>query len=614
VRPLLAVAVTDAHLEQVFAAWHAALLQGDAKAAEQAQAALLTAQQEADVREAGGLASSFLRAAAGRREAGDPLQAVALARAAVTLAPELPSAHVGLARALLAADPADPVRPLGALRDAARATLRSPAASRALEANAGATLLLALVATACLLAAVLFARRARLFLHELHHLFPRGTSRALSALAGLLLLSLPLALRLGALSGVLVLLLAVSLALSQAERAVASALLVLAGAVPLAAGALVERTAFTGTPAERVLVLEEGGVGAEAVAARLEARRQEGGASYTELHALGRFYARRGRYEPAARVLQAAAEQREPDARLLNNTGNVLFATGNLEGAVELYQRAIQKDPALAAPHFNLAELRARRAEPMEQGLAIEEKSRADEARFKALELDPALAARPAAEPQRELVNRVLVHSPLPREEVEQLAQAPGAGGAVASQLALALAGTPEPLGALGLGLLGALLLALTGPLARRLRAARACERCGAPACRRCDPEVGAGSATCPACLYVFGRKGDVPPQVRARKQLEVERHRARAQRAASTLALLVSGAGHLYTGRPVRGALYAFTFLSALGGVLLHRGLVRLPHADGGGAPLVLAPLAALLLLVHLLSIRGQLRGRPHV
>jgi hypothetical protein len=43
--------------------------------------------------------------------------------------------------------------------------------------------------------------------------------------------------------------------------------------------------------------------------------------------------------------------------------------------------------------------------------------------------------------------------------------------------------------------------------------------------CRRCDPELGIGSVLCTQCLNVFSRKGLVPPQLKARKQAQVDRY-----------------------------------------------------------------------------------------
>jgi hypothetical protein len=110
--------------------------------------------------------------------------------------------------------------------------------------------------------------------------------------------------------------------------------------------------------------------------------------------------------------------------------------------------------------------------------------------------------------------------------------------------------------------------------------------------------------------VNVFARKGLVPQQLRTRKQAQVDRHQAWASRLSYALGAVLSGAGHVASGVPVRGAVYAFFFLFALGAVLLHQGLVRAPYGD---APLYLklVPAVLLLLCVHLLSLRGLRRLR---
>jgi hypothetical protein len=70
-------------------------------------------------------------------------------------------------------------------------------------------------------------------------------------------------------------------------------------------------------------------------------------------------------------------------------------------------------------------------------------------------------------------------------------------------------------------------------------------------------------------------------------------------------LGALVSGAGHVFSGLPIRGALYSFLFLLALSSVVLRDGVLRAPY---GEAPLYLklAPAVLLILPLYLLSLRG--------
>ncbi|MFP2903084.1 hypothetical protein ACLEQD_43460, partial [Corallococcus sp. 4LFB] len=153
-----------------------------------------------------------------------------------------------------------------------------------------------------------------------------------------------------------------------------------------------------------------------------------------------------------------------------------------------------------------------------------------------------------------------------------------------------------------------AALVAALGEASWRMKASRGCERCGRAVCQRCDKDLGVASAMCGQCVNVYARKSQVPKELRSRKQGEVERHQAWTKRVTYALGGLVSGAGHVGAGLPVRGALYAFVFSFALAALVLHRGLVRTPYGD---APvyLKLVPAGTVLFFVYLLTLRGLRR-----
>jgi hypothetical protein len=143
------------------------------------------------------------------------------------------------------------------------------------------------------------------------------------------------------------------------------------------------------------------------------------------------------------------------------------------------------------------------------------------------------------------------------------------------------------------------------GFLRARLKASKVCEKCGRAVCRRCDPELGIGSNMCTQCVNVFARKGQVPPQMRTRKEQQVIRYQSWMDRAALALSALVSGAGHVFAGLPLRGALYAFLFLFGVGAVVFHGGVLRVPYGEVPGW-LKLTFAGLLLLPVYTLTLRG--------
>jgi tetratricopeptide (TPR) repeat protein len=77
--------------------------------------------------------------------------------------------------------------------------------------------------------------------------------------------------------------------------------------------------------------------------------------------ALGLTLERAGRYAEAEVEYRKALEAGGDEGRLGNNLGNIMAMTGRLDGAVEQYQKAIAHAPWLAAPHFNLSQIYARR-------------------------------------------------------------------------------------------------------------------------------------------------------------------------------------------------------------------------------------------------------------
>jgi hypothetical protein len=92
---------------------------------------------------------------------------------------------------------------------------------------------------------------------------------------------------------------------------------------------------------------------------------------------------------------------------------------------------------------------------------------------------------------------------------------------------------------------------------------------------------------------------------MRARKEAQVFSHQAWMERLALGLSAVVSGAGHVFSGLPLRGALYTFLFLFGVGAVVFHDGVMRVPY---GEVPTYLKlTFAGLLLLpVYTLTLRG--------
>ncbi|QSQ24951.1 hypothetical protein JY651_08425 [Pyxidicoccus parkwayensis] len=609
--PVLAPKLSDGEVLAVWDGWRQARATNDTAGAEAALKALVKLRAEVEATDLEPISVGLVRESTVRRRAGDTAGAVRLAELAVQLSPGLPYAHFSLAEAYASAEPGNVARYGDEARAAFAHLFQDARYRRPVLADLGALTLLAWAATAAALVGLFFLRRVRYALHDFHHLLPRAVARWQSSLLGLALLALPMALGLGGVTVLLVLLGAVSLYLTRAERVVAAVLVAGVGLLPLAAGQLARVTAFAGTPAEDVYLLERGGLSAEAAMARVVARLESRAATFAELNALAHYETRRGLLEEAKAHYKAASSLRGGDARLLTRFGNALVGLGDDEGAAQLYVQATQADPLLAAPHYNLAQVYRRRAKTLPDSEVGRELDRAATAIASAQTLDHTLIAREPPPDDHLLLNLLVLSPAMQESEWLPLADGTEAGRRVEAQLGrwLLPGVAPGPV-AWALPAVLAALLAAWGLAASRLRAAKVCERCGRAVCVRCDPELGVGSLQCGQCVNVFSRKGLVPQQLRNRKQGQVERHQAWVGRLTYALGAVLSGAGHVASGVPVSGALYAFFFLFALAATLLHHGLVRAPYGD---APLYLKLVPAVLLLVcvHLLSLLGLRRLR---
>jgi tetratricopeptide (TPR) repeat protein len=475
-----------------------------------------------------------------------PSEAVARARLAVALAPDLADAHVALARALFAAEPGKIGPVLAALADGLAAAAREPHTLRAFYGDVASAAFAAVFTAAAATVLLLVLRRLRLFLHDFHHLpLLRGTAFVQAAFLAIVLLVVPILLGLGPLVSAAVALLAAWLYLGLVERAVASCALLALVALPWASGAVAHATVWTGSVAERVDELERGALSDEQVK-ELAARFADGTAPPALHAAIGRHHKRRGNLDEALRfyALAAAADERAPELQV--NVGNVLFLKGDLEGAKAAYLSAADRAGSdlvvLGAAHYDLSKLYLRTSD-MEKSAAAREKAEREAGEFlRRFGSDDDFSA-----------NRYLVDVPVPEAKVRALAAADGSPEAVAAWVRRRVAG---PLARVawpftGLGVVA--FLWLFGLAGARLGPSTACERCGRPACRRCDGGVG---SSCGQCVNVFERRGVVDARDRLRKEEQVRRHEQFERHTTRVLAIVAAGAGQIWRGATVRGAL----------------------------------------------------------
>ena len=511
--------------------------------------------------------------------AGAPALAVLRCKLAVEFAPALADSHSCLARALLADNPGAFKPAFAELTAAVSASMDDPRVSRAILANALGILFVGLLAAGLAFILVLLARYLNLYAHDVHHLFPEGARRWQTKMLAAVILLLPVFLQMGPVPLLFTVLLACALYATTLEVAVSCALMLVLAASPYAAEGIARVAAFGGPPVDVWLV--EHGLGTGPEVARLQKRLEVVNELAVDF-VLARKAKRDGDLVTAEKLylrgLEAPGSTALGLSSVHNNLGNVYLLQGDSAKAMAQYQVAVELRENLAAPHFNMS-----RALGL-GGVETLEKVQSEQAR--ALELDrPAVEAFIGGQLQaNRKSNKFVMDVALPDDLLAPLMNneervAEPVGDEIRAQLA---GGLPLEL-ASGLPLLaGAIFLALH--LGRgRIRPSGRCERCGREVCKRCDPDARPSEALCAQCVNVFIRRTGVDAAERIRKEYAVQAYHRRRHTISRVLAVL-SGAGHVMMGYPLRGLVYLMVTGSLVASVVLWRGVLHDPVAVRSG------------------------------
>jgi tetratricopeptide (TPR) repeat protein len=537
--------------------------------------------------------------------AGSPSLAIARCKLAVEMAPAMEEAHLCLVRAVLAENPAA-LKPAAAeLYAAFEGALNDPRHSRAALANLLAVLFLGLLAAGAAFVVLVFFRHARLYGHDVHHLFPEGARRWQTGLLAALLLFLPLLLGLGPVPLIFTALLAVALYLSALEMMLAAMLLCALAATPYLAQGIGKVAAFGG-PAADVWMLERG-EGSASEVARLTQHLDASANDFAVDFALAHKAKRDGDLASAEKLYQRAIEAGAPNEGLAaahNNLGNVLLLQGDAARAQAQYQQAIELREGAAAPHFNLSRALG------SNGVEALEKVQTEQTRANDLDRERIREFTGGQLQVNRKSNKFVLDMPLddsllgPLFETEERAAQP-VGDEVRAALAFGL--RDEAASALPIGV-AALVIALFA-LRDRLRPSSRCDRCGRPVCKRCDPDARPSEQLCAQCVNVFVRRGGVEVAERVRKEIAVQAYHRRRRALARFLNLLV-GAGHVMIGHPVSGLFFLLIETSLLASIVLWHGVAHGPVAVRSGMSFFRIGLtAAGLIAIYAICLRDLVR-----
>jgi len=504
-------------------------------------------------------------------ESIDPGGALVRARAAVRLTPDLPTAHMALAR-----EQWDEGQRAPALQQVVAGLSAIP---RHVEASLWlVSSLLAMLATVMVCGSVAFVvlSALRVFSHAAHdvgdllsHDLP---SFAGAALLGSLLM-VPLVAGEGVFGAVLALL-ALGAAYGNSRQRMAlllAGLLMVVGMYPVVQVAGRALDALDADPVATAVLQVTRDMASPAEIERLQAEESD---DVLAAHALAIHARRTGRDEEAFERYTALRERLPRDPVVLANLGNLYFRQGDLATAVDLYQRASQLD---ASPRllFNLSQAYARlfRMDEFEKTLQLAQRTDSEQVEELSRRGDPDFVA----------------DLPLPLSEVRMRLVSASRG----ERFGRALSGKIAPgwLGSSWMHAAGGLLAAmLLGALAGgRYDHSSRCARCGVRICARCDGTVW-NSDTCEGCHVLFHRPEATDAALRMARLTALRTREVRIARLSLLASLFVPGVSGLLARRPDLAFVGLLFAAWAAVAVVWRHGVVPDPLAVGAAGPLTFA------------------------
>lgn len=521
------------------------------------------------------------------------------ADAAVKLAPDLPAAHMELARAQWL----EGESPLKAIRTATGALLafeRHPEGGLWLAGSLLAVLAIGLAAGGLLCIAVVGLWVAPHAAHDFGDLF----SRSLPAFARAALLTsvvlLAAALGEGVL-GVALGLFAVGVTYGSTAQRVAlacaaAAVLVAVHPVARLAGATLE--SLPADPIAEAALSTSRGLPLSADVARLDAAPED---DLLARQARARLARRAGSMGTADALYQSLLQATPEDPVVVNNAANVRLHLGHMEAALELYHRAleIEESPIVL---FNLSQAYGRAFQVDDLTVALE--------RAQALDGDLVadLTRLQGTQPEG-----FVVDLPIRKGTLWKRVFDPGRGEGFAEALRRPLA--PGRMGASPLlsGAAFAGVLSLGWVLGLRARPSRWCARCGRRVCPRCHPEV-SGGELCGACNRLFYQPEQTDRDLRLARIEALRQRESRLDKVAWAASVAVPGAAGILCRRPLRSLLGACSFAVAVAAVVWRDGMVADPLVAGAAGPFAFVCLATLAGLAYAVVVGASLATRRNL
>ena len=493
------------------------------------------------------------------------------AQGAVRLAPDLPAAHIALARALWIHED----QPMHAVREAVaalRAIGHHTEASLWFAGSGLFVLSVALVGTGLLVILLAGVASAPHAAHDVGHLL-RVPVPLFAGAAGLFAaLLLPLAFGEGVV-GMACVLLAIGMFYGSGGRRVVLALAALAlfaGLHPLSRLAADALAAFPSDPVARAAYSTAHGMASPVDLARLEAAADE---DPLALRGLAIHARQTGNLSRADALYQRLIAEQPDDLALINNAANVRLDLGHVKSALDLYDRA----SALAASPvvlFNLSQAYGRSFQVDDLNRALAEAQLANGelvADFTAL--------------QRTKNENFVVDFPLPTQLMWERVLENGGGAALAAEFRSHVAPGPLFASMQNTGAVLGLLVGLVWLVATRFEPSGWCGRCGRRQCGRCGQASASG--LCESCTRLFYQPEKTDKALRAERVEALRARERRVRRLSAAGSLLIPGAAGFLARRPLVGFLGALCFALTTAAVVWRGGVVPDPLVAGAAAPL---------------------------
>ncbi len=394
---------------------------------------------------------------------------------------------------------------------------------------------------------IMLAKYLSLFIHDVGDIFPPGfMSRWVLAALPALLIFIPLFF--GAPFWVLTIfwILLMSFYMGRGERLIAALLFLAFLAAPFLFGMYLSSLVSLQDEDLTSILRIRNGVYSDSDIERLITLDDES-ADLAVLLSLGLTSKREGHFKEAADYYARARRDESYQHVTYNNIGNLYLAVGQIEVAINSYNKAMGLAPGRVEPVYNLSQAYYELLDFEKQDRYYKRAEAMDG--LKVNEFDKMKVTRS--------ITRTVIDIPVPsvlllKRMLQSSTRNVDMRRVLWDEYFRFLDSRTFPL--LGIG--GLIILGIITLLGQRLPLSYTCSSCGQPVCRKCNPP-GRNPSFCQPCYSVFYGHGGLDPKLRTKKMLSARRYRRLAQNAGLITTIVLPGSGHLFRGRSVTGFVF---------------------------------------------------------